>query len=151
MFFVPNKISVIDSKLGVAAILVVSVFLVGPTVICPAHELNEAENGLQDSDEDGVPDDFDNCIFVFNPDQRDTNGDCFGNICDADLNNDGIVNREAIGVVNAIDLGLLRLYFFGDFPDADFNGDGYINAVDLAIFKGLFFSPPGPGNCPAVE
>ena len=29
-----------------------------------------------------------------NPDQRDTNGDGFGNACDADLNNDNIVNAD---------------------------------------------------------
>ncbi|MFK8016737.1 MAG: hypothetical protein AB8G17_14995, partial [Gammaproteobacteria bacterium] len=62
-----------------------------------------------------------------------------GNICDADLDNNGIVN--------AVDLGLFRSVFFnsGDL-DADFNGDGIVNAVDLGIFRSGFFAPPGPSG-----
>ena len=92
--------------------------------------------GAPDTDGDGVTDDIDNCTLVANADQRDTDGDGFGNICDADLNNDGIVNP--------VDLGLFKLVFFSADPDADFNGDGTVNPVDLGIFKASFFSPPGP-------
>ena len=56
-----------------------------------------------DSDGDGIADNVDNCIFVPNPDQRDTNGNGVGNACDGDLNNDG--------VVNALDLGLFKKAF----------------------------------------
>lgn len=91
---------------------------------------------IQDTDGDGVADPFDNCLLVQNTDQRDTDGDNYGNICDADLNNDLIVN--------IVDLGLLRLEFFTDDPDADFDGDGTVNIVDLGIFRLLFGSPPGP-------
>ncbi len=34
-----------------------------------------------DTDEDGIPDDADNCPTVFNPDQADVNGDGFGDVC----------------------------------------------------------------------
>src|SRR5690606_6829295 len=44
-----------------------------------------------DRDGDGVPDALDNCIRIPNPDQRDTNGDGFGNVCDADVDGDGRV------------------------------------------------------------
>ncbi len=91
-----------------------------------------------DDDGDGVPNVADNCTNIPNPDQRDTNGDGYGNICDADLNNDGIVN--------AVDLGLLRAVFFTADPDADFNGDGVVNPVDLGIMRSLFFQPPGPSG-----
>ncbi|MEO1574058.1 MAG: thrombospondin type 3 repeat-containing protein [Pseudomonadota bacterium] len=91
-----------------------------------------------DSDGDGVADSSDNCTLVANPDQRDTNGDGFGNACDADLNNDG--------VVNVLDLGELRLVFFGDDADADFNGDGAVNVIDLGILRAGFFLPPGPSG-----
>jgi len=93
-------------------------------------------DGLPDSDGDGIPDDRDNCINVFNPDQRDTDGDGFGNRCDADLNNDGVVNFA--------DLHLFRQRFGSNDPDADFNGDGVVNFADLAIFNSLFGQPPGP-------
>ena len=45
-----------------------------------------------DTDGDGILDVVDNCIRVANPDQRDTDGDGFGNVCDGDLDNNGIVN-----------------------------------------------------------
>ncbi|MEM6641004.1 MAG: proprotein convertase P-domain-containing protein [Pseudomonadota bacterium] len=91
-----------------------------------------------DTDGDGVADADDNCSAVPNADQRDTNGDGFGNICDADLNNDG--------VVNFVDLGLLRTSFFSSNADADFNGDGVVNFVDLGIMRTGFFAPPGPSG-----
>jgi hypothetical protein len=89
-----------------------------------------------DSDSDGVGDSVDNCTDTANPDQRDTDGDGHGNMCDADLNNDCIVN--------AIDLGFFRSVFFTPDPDADFNGDGVVNAIDLGTLKRLFFAPTGP-------
>jgi hypothetical protein len=91
-----------------------------------------------DSDGDGVVDTLDNCTQVANADQRDTNGDGFGNRCDADLNNDGIINST--------DLGLLRLVFFSTDPDADFNGDGVVNATDLGQMRASFFQAPGPSG-----
>lgn len=91
-----------------------------------------------DSDGDGIADGSDNCIEVANNDQRDTNGDGFGNICDADLNNDGTINFT--------DLGLLRTVFFGADTDADFNGDGVVNFLDLGILRSTFFGAPGPSG-----
>jgi len=89
-----------------------------------------------DADGDGIPDDIDNCLGVFNPDQRDTDGDGFGNRCDADFNNDGVVNFA--------DLAIFRARFGSNDPDADLNGDGVVNFADLAIFNQLFGKPPGP-------
>lgn len=89
-----------------------------------------------DSDGDCVVDIADNCVFIANQDQRDSNGDDFGNACDADLDNNCIVNVS--------DLGLLRLRFFSADEDADFNGDGVVNVTDLGIMRALFFLPPGP-------
>lgn len=90
-----------------------------------------------DSDGDGVADVMDNCTDVVNTIQLDSNGDGYGNACDADINNDC--------VVNAVDLGLFRLDFFGSGPDTDFNGDAVVNVLDLGILRSLFFAPPGPG------
>lgn len=96
-----------------------------------------------DSDGDGVADANDVCILV--PDgpvqprpQRDSNADGFGNLCDADLNDDGIVNFA--------DLARLRRVFFGPDPDADLNGDGIVNFADLARMRAAFFGPPGPSG-----
>ncbi|MGF1644415.1 MAG: lamin tail domain-containing protein, partial [Thiotrichales bacterium] len=92
-----------------------------------------------DTDGDGVPDHLDNCSLVANPDQRDTDGDGFGNRCDADLNNDG--------VVNGLDLVQFRQRFLTTDPHADFNGDGAVNGLDLVIFRQLFLAEPGPKGC----
>jgi len=90
-----------------------------------------------DTDGDGVPDSRDNCTLVPNPDQRDSDGDGYGDACDADVNNDGIVN--------SIDLALVRTAFGGRGPNrADLNGDGLINALDLALVRRLFSTRPGP-------
>ncbi len=91
-----------------------------------------------DTDGDGFLDIDDNCIDIANADQRDTDGDDFGNACDADLNNDDIVN--------VVDLGLLRTRFFSNDADADFNGDGVVNVVDLGIMRQQFFAAPGPSG-----
>jgi len=95
-----------------------------------------------DLDGDGVSNSADNCSTTSNPDQRDTDGDEIGNVCDADLSNDCMVNFT--------DLGALKVRFFSDDPDADFNGDGVVNFVDLAAMKSAFFQPPGPSGLPNV-
>jgi uncharacterized membrane protein len=78
----------------------------------------------------------DNCMLISNPDQQDTDQDGYGNACDPDLNNDGVVNFT--------DLATLKERFFTNDPDADFNGDGAVNFVDLSLLSQMFFGPPGP-------
>ena len=114
-----------------------------PTV----HPLQAASAGGQDAfvmkivldaDGDGRLDGEDNCTEIANPDQRDSNADGFGNVCDPDLNNDGIVNF--------VDLGRMKAVFFDTDADADLTGDGRVNFQDLAILKRFFFLPPGPSG-----
>jgi hypothetical protein len=92
-----------------------------------------------DSDEDGVMDYTDNCTDVANTDQQDTDGDNYGNACDADFNNDNFVN--------SLDIGLFKQMFFisGD-VEADMNGDQIVNSLDLGLFKARFFQAPGPSG-----
>ena len=97
-----------------------------------------------DDDGDDVPDFRDNCTLAPNDHQRDTDGDGYGNACDADI----AVPNDC--VVNVVDLGTLRVAFFstpGDAnwnPDADFNGDAVINFIDLGAMRAAFFGRPGP-------
>jgi alpha-tubulin suppressor-like RCC1 family protein len=93
-----------------------------------------------DTDADGVVDPLDNCTEHPNPDQRDTNNDQYGNVCDADLDGSG-------GIVNFVDLALFRAAFGTVSPDADFNGNGGVTGFeDLALFRGLFGKPVGPSG-----
>ncbi len=91
-----------------------------------------------DQDLDGVPDSTDNCTEVANADQRDTNGDGFGNLCDADLDNNN--------VVNFLDLEQFKARFASDDADSDLNGDGTVDFVDFEIMRRGFFLPPGPSG-----
>lgn len=90
-----------------------------------------------DLDGDGIADDVDNCSAVVNVDQRDTDGDGFGNRCDTDLNNDG--------VTNGLDVGILRAAFGSAGPLPDFNADGVVNGLDVGILRAYFGKAPGPG------
>jgi len=89
-----------------------------------------------DQDRDLVANVTDNCTVVRNTLQLDVDDDGYGNACDADLTNDGVVNFA--------DLAQLKRAFFTDDPVADLNGDGVVNFADLAIMKKAFFKKPGP-------
>jgi hypothetical protein len=93
---------------------------------------------LDDFDADGIADLNDNCVVISNPDQRDADNDGYGSICDADLNNDRIVNTA--------DLAMLQQAFGSNEATADLNGDGVVNVPDLAILKSQFFGAPGPSQ-----
>ncbi|MFK8031037.1 MAG: thrombospondin type 3 repeat-containing protein [Gammaproteobacteria bacterium] len=91
-----------------------------------------------DTDSDGVVDSQDNCTLIANSDQRDTNGDGFGNACDPDLDNNGVVNFADVAAWTP-----LFNTACGD-VDADFNGDGACNFADYALFAQYFLVAPGP-------
>ncbi len=91
-----------------------------------------------DDDLDGVGNHIDNCLTVANADQRDTDDDGFGNICDPDLDQSGQVNFG--------DLAAFKSVFLSNDPDANFDGLGSVNFGDLAILKSFFLQAPGPAG-----
>jgi len=105
-----------------------------------------------DLDGDGVPDARDNCLHVPNRDQRDTDGDGYGNRCDADFDNDGRVTAGwgpmPYGVTP--DLDALERAIATHHYDAnlDLDGDRDVDADDGTIASLSLFLPPGPRGTP---
>jgi hypothetical protein len=109
-----------------------------------------------DTDEDGVPDSNDNCRLEPNPDQADVDAgqdddssqagvQHYGDRCDGDLNNDGIVNTTDF-------FGFFRPCFGASVdaaPEcgaADMDGNGTVNTGDFfGFFRPQVGGPPGPG------
>ena len=101
-----------------------------------------------ETDCDGVIDSNDNCIYVPNayPLDCDTDGDGYGNVCDGDFDQSGVVNSTDFGS-----------FFLADFAppgsdggtgtDMDCSGD--VNATDFSSYflPQFQLGTPGPSCC----
>jgi len=72
---------------------------------------------LSDGDEDGVTNDLDNCQDVANADQADLDQDGKGDVCDADIDGDGVSNADETAQGTSSD-------------KADSDGDGVLDGED---------------------
>lgn len=102
--------------------------------------------GIHGDDQDGdrACDLMDNCLFMENPEQRDTNANGYGNRCDADFNEDGVVDLTDI-IILTLASGSVE----GDpeyDPDVDMDGDGAIGQSDLDLLVPLYGEPLGPSG-----
>lgn len=122
----------------------------------PRLDCEEALLSLEDTDHDGVRDGGDNCVLVPNPDQLDVDADedddtsiegtqSYGNACDADLDNDGIVGPSDFFAV-------LRPCFGADLmvqtecAVADVDADGVVGPSDFfGKLRPALGTAPGPG------
>lgn len=106
---------------------------------------------LPDPDDDGLYDGRDNCKLVANgplgtgPSQNDADLDGYGNWCDGDFTQDGIVGSS--------DLAVLKKCLEGGAPandpdcsESDLDGDGVVLAADFDRLAQLFGDPPGPSG-----
>ena len=95
-----------------------------------------------DQDQDNISDATDNCTLSANANQLDANGDGIGNLCDADLNNSGLVTAADFAIQRAV-LGL-SAGSGATAAAADLNGSGLVTAADFGILRGRLNTAPGP-------
>ena len=103
-------------------------------------------DGGADSDEDGVPNDLDNCADLANPSQSDANADGEGDACDfdSDSDGDGLVDADEIAGGtdpenpdtdgDGLDDGE-EVELGTDPNDADEDGDGILDGRDVEVVE----------------
>jgi hypothetical protein len=106
--------------------------------------LAPAGAGAVDVDGDGVLDGADDCSELANPNQRDTDEDGFGNACDPDIDQNGVVgwpDRSAIEQAFGARVGDP-----GYDADLDLDGDGVIGSYERTEVQRRLGLPPGPSG-----
>jgi chitosanase len=121
-----------------------SIRLISAAILLAVGAFSHSSYAADDLDGDGILDDQDNCIEVVKPNQRDTNSDGYGNACDADLDDNGVISFADLDLFkSAFGLGEADAGFDAN---ADFDGNGFVSFADLDILKSLFGKAPGPAG-----
>ena len=101
------------------------------TFLTSSGSIDDSFRIAKEMDNDGVADDLDNCPAIANPDQANLDNDTFGNLCDDDVDGDGIANDLDLDDDNDFlpdqDEGGSGTDIFN--PDTD--GDGIVDGLDL--------------------
>ena len=97
-----------------------------------------------DTDGDGIDDGCDNCLLLGNPSQTDVDVDGYGNACDPDYDQNGIVLAPDF-VTLSVAFGTV-LGGAGYDPTCDHDESGGIFAPDFVTLSVFFGGPPGPSG-----
>lgn len=96
-----------------------------------------------DEDHDGIADRHDNCLGIANPVQCDGDRDGYGNTCDGDLDQDGVVNATDAALFQADLATGQQSHGVG----SDLNCDGTVDFADASAFQAeLAKGVPGPSG-----
>jgi len=100
--------------------------------------------GCDDADGDAICDESDSCLFVANPSQLDSDFDGYGNACDPDYDNDGLVGSVDRSRLLA---GLAEDYSAPNYRAVhDSDGDGAVGDPEWAMLVARFGGAPGPSG-----
>lgn len=124
--FVVELFSVTDLSENTTAEVITWEFQVGSTNGSP----------ILDTDNDGIPDEQDNCPLSANPDQQDTDGDGIGDSCDSDIDGDDIPNVED------------NCPQYANPDQRDSNGDGIGDSCEPDADGDMDGIPNAQDNCP---
>ena len=117
--------------------------IVATALVALCFGLFASAGSIVDTDADLVPDVFDNCRNVANGPAGggcgpfDGDDDGFGNLCDGDFTNDGLVGGT--------DFAIFVEMFGSPQPFVDITCDGVVGGTDFGFWLPLFGSVPGPG------
>ena len=81
-----------------------------------------------DWDNDGLLDSIDNCPYIWNLDQANSENDPYGDACDTDIDGDGIKNTIPINISSPLNLDKCPFVFANSSKDT--NGDGCEDDAD---------------------
>lgn len=87
---------------------------------------------VKDTDGDGIKDNQDNCVNAANADQANSDGDDFGDVCDTDDDNDGVLDEDddfPFDPTESVDTDNDGI---GNNADIDDDGDGQSDANETA-------------------
>ena len=105
----------------------------------PLMQLSRPFKPVADGDGDGKPDRIDDCREQPNPDQRDADSDGFGDACDGDFDQDGVVGLSDLARLSRALRTKTKL------PGADLDGTGAVDDGDRSLLSVWLYQPPGPG------